>query len=232
MSNTLIRLTITQSELFSSWPAELIERLMEVATAIVVDPETCIHRAGDSADFLYLLASGSMTLTREMPSGVSFTGGLHLPGDFHGLGPVITRKPHLHTAVCKEKTLLVRLPTQALQQMLTNDGRLFFPLFSALERRHLRALDLYAGAVMYSTQARIAGLFVSICARSPSGPASTQVNLSQNDIAFMLGTQRQVINRALKNMESDGILQVAYGRIKILDTKKLGTIAQDIRNIE
>ncbi len=231
MSNTLIRLTITQSELFSSWPAECIERLIDVADALMVEPGTCVHRACGSAEFLYLLASGSMTLTRELPSGASFTGGLHLPGEFHGLGPVITRKPHIHTAVCKERTVLVRLPAEMLRQILANDGRLFFPILAALERRHLRALDLYAGAVMYSTQARISGLLVSVCARRPSGSSSTQVNLSQNEIASMLGTQRQVINRALKNLESEGVIQIEYGKIIILDANRLAVISKDIRDV-
>lgn len=229
MSHTLIKLTITQSELFSSWPAECLERLIGAADAIVVEPGTCVHRAADAADFLYLLASGSMTLMRDMPSGDSFAGGLHLPGEFHGLGPVISRKPHIHTAICKEETVLVRLPAQLLRQMLANDGRLFFPIFSAMERRHLRALNLYAGAVMHSTQARIAALLVSVCARSPSG-STMQVKLSQNEIASMLGTQRQVINRALKNMESEEVIRVEYGRIMILDTKKLAGMSQDIRD--
>jgi len=230
MNRTLIRLTITQSNLFSSWPPDCIERLLAAADTVVVEPGTCVHRAGDPADFIYLLAAGSMTLTRELPSGASFSGGLHLPGDFHGLGPVISRRPHIHTAICKEKTVLVRLPAQVLRQMLANDGRLFFPIFSALERRHLKALDLYASAAMYSTQARIAGLLLGIHARGPSGATSGQVNLSQNEIAAMLGTQRQVINRALKAMEGDGVILVEYGRIIIRDTDKLNLLSQDVRS--
>jgi len=227
MSKTLIRLTITQSVLFSSWPTECIDRLVESADTFVAESGTCVHRAGDPAEFLYLLVAGAMSLTRELSPKFSFSGGLHLPGAFHGLGPVITQRPHIHTAVCKDRSVFVRISGQVLRDVLVKDARLFFPIFAALESRHLRALDLYASAVMYSTQARIAGLLTSIYACSSRTPSSLQVNLSQNEIASMLGTRRQVVNRALKGMEANGVIRVEYGRIIILDFEKLELMSRD-----
>lgn len=227
MNDTLVRLAIRQSELFSDWPDEAIARLVANAVVLTVEPGTCVHHAGDPAKFVSLVVAGSMNLSRAMPHGRDFTGGLHLAGEFHGLGPVVAQTPHIFTAICKEKTVLVRIPGELLREMISANGRLSFSLFAALERRHLRAQVRHASAAVESIQARVAGLLKSIDARSVHGRGGSEVNLSQDEIATMLGTRRQVVNRALKDMAEEGAIRVEYGRILILDNDKLAQMAPD-----
>jgi CRP/FNR family transcriptional regulator, cyclic AMP receptor protein len=222
MSDALIRLAITQSELFAEWPDEAIARLIEQAELLVIEPGTCVYRSGDTARYLSILVAGSLTLLRDMPSGGSFTAALHLAGDFHGLGPVMARTPQIHTATCKEKTTLVRVPGELLREIVSRNGRLAFPLFAALEMRRLKALNLHAVAAVSSTQTRIAGLLKYIGARSRPGAG---INLSQDEIATMLGTRRQVVNRVLKTMAEQGAIRVEYGRIAIVDVDKLDSMS-------
>jgi CRP/FNR family transcriptional regulator, cyclic AMP receptor protein len=225
MNDTLVRLAITQSELFSNWPDEAIARLVAHAQLLTVEPGTCVHHAGDPARYVFLLVTGSMNLSREMPGGRSFTGGLHLASEFHGLGPVVAQAPHMFTATCKEKTVLVRIPGEFLRELIAGNGRLSFSLFAALERRHLRAQIRHASAAVDSTQARVAGLLKSIDSRSVHGRAGSEVNLSQDEIATMLGTRRQVVNRVLREMAEEGAIRVQYGRISIIDKGKLDQMA-------
>ncbi|SFC60454.1 cAMP-binding domain of CRP or a regulatory subunit of cAMP-dependent protein kinases [Polaromonas sp. OV174] len=227
MNDTLVRLAITQSELFSDWPDEAIARLIAHAEVLVVEPGTCVHHTADPAKYLTILVAGSMYLTREMSSGRTFTAGLHLAGEFHGLGPVLSHVPHFFNATCKEKTVLVRIPAELLREMIASNGRLSFSLFAAQEKRHFRALRLHASAAVETIQARVAGLLKSIDARSVSGRSGSAVNLSQDEIATMLGTRRQVVNRALKDMAEEGVIRVEYGRISILDNDKLAQMAPD-----
>ncbi|ROZ79831.1 Crp/Fnr family transcriptional regulator [Ramlibacter sp. WS9] len=225
MNDTLVRLAIKQSELFAGWPDEAIARLIANAVVLVVEPGTCVHRTGDPAQYLTILVTGSMHLARDMPSGRSFTAGMHLAGEYHGLGPVLSRVPHFFNATCKEKTVLVRIPAELLREMIASNGRLSFSLFAAQERRHFRALKLHASAAVDSIQARVAGLLKSINARSLS--SASGVNVSQAEIATMLGTRRQVVNRALKDMAAEGVIRVEYGRVLILDNDKLAQMAPD-----
>lgn len=225
MNDTLVRLAITQSELFSTWPDEAIARLIAHAEVLIVEPGTCVHRTGDPAKHVSLLVAGSMNLSREMPGGRTFTGGLHLAGEFHGLGPTIAQAPHMFTAICKEKTVLVRIPGELVREMIAGNGRLSFPLFAALERRHLRAQIRHASAAVESMQARVAGLLKSIDSRSGCGRSGSEVNLSQDEIAMMLGTRRQVVNRVLREMAVKGVVEVRYGRISIIDSSKLDQMA-------
>lgn len=221
MNETLVRLAITQSELFIGWPDEAIENLIRGSEVQVVESGTCLLRSGDAVKHLCLIASGSMNLSRKMPSGRSFMARLHLAGDFHGLGPLMAQGPHIYTAVCKERTVLVRIPADLLRNMVAANGRLSFSLFTAMESRYLQALNLHASAAVNSTQARIAGLLKSIDARSVRGHPGAEINLLQNEIATMLGTRRQVVSRVLRAMEVAGAIHLQYGRILIVDREKL-----------
>lgn len=227
MSDTLARLAIVQSELFHDWPDEAIARLLDCAEVLVTEPGTCVHRSGDVADYLYIVVAGSMSVTQEMPSGRSFTAGVHLPGDFHGLGPVIARKPHIFTVVCKEKTVLVRISGEILRDIIATNGRLSFSLFGALERRYTEALSLHVSAAVNSTRARIADLLRSMDARSVRGRSAAGIKLSQDEMATMLGTRRQVVNRVLREMAAEGAIKVQYGRIAIVDSDKLDKMVSD-----
>lgn len=228
MSDTLSRLAITQSKLFHDWPDEAISRLLENAEVLVLEPRTCVHRSGDVAKYLYIIVAGSLSLSQNMAYGRSFTAAVHLPGDFHGLAPVLSQEPYIYTVVCKGKTVLVRISGEVLRDIIKTNGHLSFSLFNALERRYIHALNLLASAAVSSIQARIAALLLrSIDARSVLGRGTAEVNLSQDEIATMLGTRRQVVNRALREMTAEGAIQVQYGRIAIVDREKLDEMAPD-----
>lgn len=225
MHETLTRLTITQSELFADWPAEAINKLIQSAEVQVVEPGTCVFRAGEGASHLCLIASGSMSLSREMPSGRSIIARMHLAGEFHGLGPVMAQGHYIYTASCKERSVLVRIAAQRLRQLVAANGQLSFSLFAALERRFNVALDLHATAALSSTQSRIASLLRSIDSRSARGGASAPINLSHDEIATMVGTRRQVVSRVLRTMEESGAILLQYGRISIVDAGLLEGMA-------
>lgn len=225
MNETLVRLAITQSELFDGWPDDVIASLIQGADVQIVEPGTYVLRSGEPVTHLYLVASGSMHLLRDMPSGRSFTGGVHLAGDYHGLAPVMAQSIYIYTALCKERTVLVRIPAELLRGLVAAHGRLSFSLFGALENRFLQALDLHASAAVNSTQARVAGMLKSIDARSVRGHASAEIHLSQDEIATMLGTRRQVVNRVLRAMEAAGAIRLQYGRISIVDRAQLDQMA-------
>ncbi|MGD9943054.1 MAG: Crp/Fnr family transcriptional regulator [Burkholderiaceae bacterium] len=225
MSSVLARLAITQSELFADWPGDAVDRLIEAAGVLNLDAGSHVHRSGESADYLYLLVSGSLRLTRRS-SGRDFTAWLYFAGDCHGIGPAIAGSRFVHTATCKEATTLVRISGALIREMIRADGNLAISLFAALDRRYRNALALYESAATFSTSERIAGLIQSLVARAGRSGKASEVSLSQDEIAAMLGTRRQVVNRALREMEAAGIVQVRYGGIAVTDQEKLVSLAR------
>ncbi len=225
MSDMVARLAILQSGLFHDWPDGTLARLIEHADVMVAQAGTCVFCPGDIAKYLYIVAAGSMTVSRETASGRKFVAALHLPGEFHGLPLAISQGPHIFTAVCREKSMLVRIPGDTLRSSIAANGQLSFSLFAALERRYYQALQLHASASVDSTRTRIARLLKSFDERRARVHAASGIDLSQVEIAEMLGTRRQVVNRAVKEMAAEGAIHVQYGRISIIDREKLAKMA-------
>jgi CRP-like cAMP-binding protein len=51
------------------------------------------------------------------------------------------------------------------------------------------------------------------------------LDISQREVAALVGTRREVLSRALGKLEKEGILQVAYPQITVLDKERLRLLA-------
>jgi CRP-like cAMP-binding protein len=58
-----------------------------------------------------------------------------------------------------------------------------------------------------------------------TGGATLRISDSQGDLAAMIGASREKVNRSLKQMQQQGILATGDGRIVILDSQALQSIA-------
>lgn len=224
MTRAVPRLAITQSELFRDWPDDDIEKLVKAADMLRLDKGEVLHRPRDVARHLFLLSAGSMQLSFAAAPDDEITIRFYYPGDFHGLGPLISNVPYVYTATARLETHLVRIPGPFLLDMLARNGRLAIAMFAGLNKRHRNAISLYADAATHSMKTRIATLLESLLARGDPRDAP-EVVLAQTEIAHMLGSRRQVINRELRAMEAEGILRLEYGRIVIADTGLLKALA-------
>ena len=228
MPELLARLAIQNSELFADWPEQALALLLLHAEVIHLEPGACLHQADDEAPYLYLVASGALALRRTMATGRELTVRIYLAGAFHGLGPVMSQTPYKHTAIGKEKSVLVRIPGQVVRDLVGANGRLSFSLFAALEGRHLRAVRRYGNASMHSVRARIAEHLLLMDPSEGRQHAEREIVLSQEEIAAMLGTGRQVVNRGLQEMAKAGVVEIRYGRILIVDRERLLRMADDL----
>ena len=52
-------------------------------------------------------------------------------------------------------------------------------------------------------------------------PATSKPEYTQDEIAAMVGSVREVVQRALKTLEHVGLIQMARGRIQVIDPEAL-----------
>ena len=64
---------------------------------------------------------------------------------------------------------------------------------------------------------RLARQLLSAHEMSSGDDASAGLRVSQEALGQMLGVSRQSVNRQLKQWESEGLLSLSYGRIRLLD---------------
>ncbi|MGD9943312.1 MAG: Crp/Fnr family transcriptional regulator [Burkholderiaceae bacterium] len=229
--NTISRLAISQSELFQDWPADCIERLVSAAESLKLSDGDILHSPGDPAHSLYLLATGAIRVSTQTVAGRSLTIRLSFAGDFHGLGPLISGAPYVFTAAARADTYIVSIPGALLMDMLRANGQLAISLFAMMNRRHRRMIALYTNATAHSMRSRIAALLGSLLAAA-TPLAGSEVQLSQDEIAQLLGSRRQVINRELRALQELGVIRLEYGRVVVVDSQALSGLSSGLTRLE
>ena len=127
-----------------------------------------------------------------------------------------------------EDSLIVHLPSDAVIALLDAEPVLWRDVAKlALQRQRLSVM-LLQGQMLNSVRARVAATLTSVIrfyGMQVKAAASLPVRLSQNDLAAMLGLSRQTINKELGRLVAEGVIDMSYKRIGIVDPDQLTLIA-------
>ena len=142
-------------------------------------------------------------------------------GDMFDVISLLDGKPHDVIYEVIEDANILRLPIEKVRYWLENDAafnKKFFPYLAA----HMRYTeDLAAELALYDTKERFLNLLVQNL--NPNNRFRYQLlqNLSNSEIAKLLGTVRHVIERSIKQLKADDIIETGRKTIKVKNLKKL-----------
>jgi len=139
-------------ELTAAWPHAVLERLVSLATIQQARAGTALFREGQTADWIAVLASGTVVLEMSVPA----RGGVRLltlaRGDLLGWSAVLGGGAVTATAIAQSDVRLVRFEGEELAALCDRDHEVGFHVMRrlawALSRRltatRLQLLDLYS----------------------------------------------------------------------------------------
>ncbi|WP_304544793.1 Crp/Fnr family transcriptional regulator [Sulfurimonas microaerophilic] len=120
-----------------------------------------------------------------------------------------------------EDCKVLKLPIEKVRYWLENDptfSKSFFPYLAA-QMRHTE--ELTTDIALYNTQDRLINLLVDNINPEKHFKYQLLQNLSNSEIAKLLGTVRHVIERSLKQLKADNIIETGRKNIKIKSLQKL-----------
>lgn len=230
----LIRQGLRSCSLFAPWPDLVIDRVARIARlahyerGAVVLPEEI-----DSRD-LKLVVSGRLAVSGVNAGGSKFMLSLIGPGEIVGLVRLLKQGRHLYDYEAHEATVVIHLPSEALEAVLDQTPTLWKDIaFLAMERQRDSIVAMQRGA-LGGVQQRLAMVLVQVAkgeseqvrAGRAKSPAVQELCLSQSDLAHMVSVSRQTINKEIGLLARKGIVEAAYGRLTIRDMPALRRIAQ------
>lgn len=193
--------------------AALSARLVEQQAA----RQSVVFREGDSCLGLYLLFSGRVKLSRHSSDGRELAIAVLRRGDIFDLTAIFDDGPHVATARAVDASTLLFLAKDTLLELTEQHASLVSALLTSVFGDLRRMTDLVEQVGGKSVSARLAALLL---ARTGDG-VHIVLDLSQGEVAALVGTRREVLSRTLGKLERDGILRVAYPQITILDSDRL-----------
>ncbi|HTT99151.1 MAG TPA: Crp/Fnr family transcriptional regulator [Rhizomicrobium sp.] len=191
--------------------------------------ETIAER-GDPAPGVWIIASGSTTSHRSTPNGIYFLQGVLWPGDMFGVNPVIDGWPMPLSHSARRDSLIVLIPRAALFETLRDAER----MRSFCTQACLSARSTYESvfaACAESVTCRLAKYLSFLPRRaafdsmgepgSPTWVDPAPIDLTQDELAAMLGVARQTLNRTLAPFLRQGIVVRDGEQIRVANFRKL-----------
>jgi CRP/FNR family transcriptional regulator, cyclic AMP receptor protein len=217
------------SALFSA--LELAERrsLVEQMHDIVLQPGQMLFARGDPGRDIYLVILGRLRISVVSPDGRELSFSHAVKGDVLGEIAALDGANRSADATAVTEARLKRLPQKAFRALLLAKPLFAMAALGLLCSRLRDVSDHFEGVALHPIDVRLARLLLDQLEDGGVNLAITRVaslrkDMSQTDLALLIGATRQRANSALLALENAGAIFRAPNQIEC-DVKALQKIA-------
>jgi CRP/FNR family transcriptional regulator, cyclic AMP receptor protein len=179
---------------------------------------------GDDGDALYVVIEGKVKLTRAAPDGRENLLSVIGPGEMFGELSLFDPRPRTSSASAVTDASLALLKHEALIPWLRERPDVSLHMLRQLARRLRRANDVNADLVFTDVPGRVAKNLLDLAERfgnqEPDG-LHVHHDLTQEELAQLVGASRETVNKALADFAARGWLQISARSVLILDQERL-----------
>lgn len=181
-----------------------------------------IYVEGEPAELVYFLERGWIKDTRMSREGREQAMMFLRPVDIFGDIGVFTNATYPGTTTALENVEAWAIPSWALTEQIKQYPELAVAIIRKLEERVLHYITLVEDLSLRSVEARLANTLLQ-----NAETKDEQLSVPRRDwttfdeMAIRLGTVRDVLSRALKTLEAEGLLKVGKEKIILCDPVRL-----------
>lgn len=217
-----IQATLVHIRHFGNLPPEALEALAVAATPRHFQAGQVIYLEGEPAEAVYILESGWVKATRLSPQGREQAMMFLRPVEIFGDVAVYAGRPYPATVTALEPVAVWVLPAQTLMNLVASHPALAMAMIRRLSERVLYYAGLVEDISLRSVEARLASTLLREAEERDGQLMVLRRSWATFDeMAIRLGTVRDVLSRALKTMEGEGLLRVEKHAIILLDAQGL-----------
>jgi CRP/FNR family cyclic AMP-dependent transcriptional regulator len=185
--------------------------------------DTIIFHRDQVGDALYLVESGRVRIFLQTERGEKYTLDLLGPGDFFGEMALLDGLPRSASAETVEDSVLYTLTRADFQRELISTPDLAIALLAHLSARVRRLIEYAESLAFLDVYGRLAHVLLDMAERHGHQKDGLVINLNmtQVELAQMIGATRERINRALAAFKAQGLIQMRGRKIVIKDAQRL-----------
>jgi CRP/FNR family transcriptional regulator, cyclic AMP receptor protein len=209
--------------LFSDLSEVELARFAEVTREREYPKNSVILFEDDPGDALYIVSAGQVKVVLIGEDGREVILSVLGDGDFFGEMALIDDEPRsAHVIAMRDSQLLV-LRRDDFQAQLVAQPKIGLKLLRVLVQRLRRADEKIGGLVLLDGNGRVARLLLDM-ADEGGGPKITR-RLTHHTIAQMIGSSRETVSRAMRELVDRGLIEVTRREISIRNREGLGLLA-------
>lgn len=194
----------------------LVERRYERGKVVFMEGGPC--------QGLYVVRSGRLRIFKVSAEGREQVLMVAGPGETFNEVPNFDGGANPATAETLEPSVLYLLPKNDLLSIVETEpvvARAIMRVFAS----HLRHLTALVEDLSFrNVTSRVAKILLTQVQRTGADPDTRPPRLTQQQMAAMAGTAREVVGRALKALEQQGVIRVERGRVVVVSPERLADL--------
>lgn len=176
---------------------------------------------GQSPNDLFFINRGSVKTYKINYDGKELITRMYNAGEYLGYVPLLEEKPYAENAEALEETEVSVIPKDDFLSLIYSSkdvARKFLKLLSvSLDENEKRLLEL----AYQSVRQRVAGTLLQLASKNAEPGGSSVITMARRDIANLIGTAIESLNRTLIDFKDEGLIQITDAGLKIVDRHKL-----------
>jgi CRP/FNR family cyclic AMP-dependent transcriptional regulator len=215
---------LRQAPLFSGLDDEVAGALEASMASASLRRGEILFSEGDDGNQLYVVTEGKIKLGRTSPDGRENLLAILGPGQMFGELSFFDPGPRSATATAVTDVELKSLGHEALSPVLNAHPNVAHALLNQLAGRLRRTNEVVGDLVFSDVPGRVAKALLDLASRfGRRADDGIHVNhdLTQEELAQLVGASRETVNKALADFASRGWLRLEPRSVVILDLERL-----------
>lgn len=185
-----------------------------------------LFRKGDEGTSLYIVKTGSVKVVLPSDMGDEVAAAILSEGEFFGEMALLDGMPRSADVVALESSELLALRQGDFLAFLKGNEGAIQAIFSYLSMRLRRTDELLENAHFLNISTRFARRLVELSQKHGHRKAGGELieidlRLTQKDLASIVGTTRESINKELRILREKGLVNTEGNTLQILDLERL-----------
>ena len=216
---------LRQVPYFAGLPQPVLAALAAACIERRVSRGQLIFLEGEACTGLHIVGSGEIKIFKLSPQGREQI--LHRlgPGDTFNVVAVLDGGPNPASAAAITDALLWVIMRDEMQRLAQAYPVLAWALIESIARRARHLVAMVEDLSLRSVKSRLARLLLNEAERADkAGELDRSQMVTQSEMAARLGTVREMIGRALRELADEGLIKFDRHRIVILDQEALAAV--------
>jgi CRP/FNR family transcriptional regulator len=216
---------LAQAPLFAALDADASEALKSATRTRRFRRGDIVFAEGEAGDALYVVIDGKVKIFRTSPDGRENMLAVLGPGEMFGELSLFDPGPRTATVAAITDCALASLAHEALRPWLAGRPELGVQLLQALAQRLRRTNEAMADLVFSDVPGRVAKTLLDLADRfgtpAPEGGVRVTHDLTQEELAQLVGASRETVNKALSEFASRGWIRLDGRAVLLIDQERL-----------
>lgn len=209
---------------FAGLREELRAQIADLLVVHDYPARSVVLREGEDAHGFFFLYAGKARIFRAGMEGREQTFRLVAPGDTFGEVPVLDGGKNPATVETLEASQVAMVPTKVLFALVEQRPEVATALLRHVARRLRTFTELVEQMGQQTVRARLSRYLYHLAreegVQTPEG-VLVRRTLTQQDLASLVGSVREVVSRTLRTMAEDGVVEVSRKEILVRDLAAL-----------